>query len=66
MKPKTTPKRTSRWAGKCDCGQLGNKVGGIISCVPCLIRDARGGFGIQICAGVSSVEKRGSLNLEIA
>ncbi len=59
-----TGKSTKRWHGKCDCGQLGDKVGGIVSCVECLERDERGGYGMKRTAGVRQL--RGQMGEVVA
>lgn len=38
-------KRPKKWQGRCGCGALGIKHGGLITCEPCLTKDNRSGYG---------------------
>jgi hypothetical protein len=40
--------KSKQWAGRCDCGQLGFKRAGIITCQKCVEWDERAGYG---CCG---------------
>ncbi len=60
FRPQTADRRPpKRWHGRCGCGELGDKVGGIVSCEECLARDERGGYGMMRVAGLR--QKRGQV-----
>lgn len=56
--------RTNKFYGKCGCGRLGYKHGGMVSCPDCIKKDERAGVGLCKTVGFKHRIKRGELRAD--